>query len=62
MIEFIDRAVAIALEAKPKAGKTVKDFKEFIAKDEATKQKMRELRKDVEAFAVTFPMPGFDDH
>ncbi|KAH9368641.1 hypothetical protein HPB48_004660 [Haemaphysalis longicornis] len=62
VIEFIDRAVAIALEAKPKAGKTVKDFKEFIAKDEATKQKMRELRKDVEAFAVTFPMPGFDDH
>uniref|UniRef100_A0A0K8RCW3 glycine hydroxymethyltransferase n=1 Tax=Ixodes ricinus TaxID=34613 RepID=A0A0K8RCW3_IXORI len=62
VIDFIDRAVTIALEAKPKAGKTVKDFKQFIAKDEETLKKMAALRKDVEAFAVTFPMPGFDDH
>lgn len=61
VIDFIDRAVTIALEAKPKAGKTVKDFKQFIAKDEETLKKMAALRKDVEAFAVTFPMPGFDD-
>ncbi|EEC05609.1 glycine/serine hydroxymethyltransferase, putative, partial [Ixodes scapularis] len=62
VIDFIDRAVTIALEAKPKAGKSFLLLSRiFIAKDEETLKKMAALRKDVEAFAVTFPMPGFDD-
>ncbi|GIY61328.1 serine hydroxymethyltransferase, mitochondrial [Caerostris darwini] len=62
VVEFIHRAVEIALDVKTKAGKTVKEFKAYLETDEAVKEQMKVLRKDVEAFASTFPMPGFSDH
>ncbi|PRD36683.1 UNVERIFIED_CONTAM: Serine hydroxymethyltransferase [Trichonephila clavipes] len=62
VVEFIHRAVEIALDVKTKAGKTVKEFKAYIDTDETVKEQMKLLRKDVEAFASTFPMPGFSDH
>ncbi|GFU39771.1 serine hydroxymethyltransferase, mitochondrial [Trichonephila clavipes] len=62
VVEFIHRAVEIALDVKTKAGKTVKEFKAYIDTDETVKEEMKSLRKDVEAFASTFPMPGFSDH
>ncbi|GIY43246.1 hypothetical protein CEXT_517821, partial [Caerostris extrusa] len=62
VVVFIHRAVEIALDVKTKAGKTVKEFKAYLETDEAVKEQMKLLRKDVEAFASTFPMPGFSDH
>ncbi|XP_015930142.1 serine hydroxymethyltransferase, mitochondrial [Parasteatoda tepidariorum] len=62
VVEFIHRAVLIALEAKPKAGKTVKEFKAFLETDQEIMEKMKLLRTDVEAFASQFPMPGFPEY
>ncbi|XP_021967426.1 serine hydroxymethyltransferase, mitochondrial isoform X2 [Folsomia candida] len=61
VIHLLDKAVAIASDVKSKTDK-LKDFKEFLDKDEATIKSMENLKKEVEAFASTFPMPGFDDH
>ncbi|XP_054709831.1 serine hydroxymethyltransferase, mitochondrial-like [Uloborus diversus] len=62
VVEFIHRAVQIALEVKGKSGQTVKEFKAFLETDEDMKNKVNLLRKDVELFASQFPMPGFHDH
>jgi glycine hydroxymethyltransferase len=43
------------------AGSTVKDFKAKLEEDAAVKTKIASLRAEVEAFALTFPMPGHDD-
>jgi len=61
VIEFIDRAVQIALEVKPRAGKTMKEFKKFVRQDSESQEKIGELKNDVVAFASKFPMPGFDE-
>jgi len=62
VVEFIHRAVEIALDSKSKSGRTIKEFKAFIETDEDIQAKMKSLRTDVEKFASTFPMPGFSDH
>ncbi|XP_074593348.1 serine hydroxymethyl transferase isoform X2 [Brevipalpus obovatus] len=62
VVEFIDEGVNIALRVKPKAGKTVTDFKNFIKSDEQTKQEIQALKQRVNKWASQFPMPGFDDH
>lgn len=54
--EFLDRAVAIALDVQKASGPKLVDFKKALAANEA----VTTLRADVEAFAKTFPMPGFD--
>jgi len=61
VIEFLDKACVIAAEVKSKTDK-LKDYKEFLNKDAATIEKLKQLRKEVEAFASKFPMPGFDEH
>jgi glycine hydroxymethyltransferase len=57
----LDKAVGIASDVKSKTDK-LKDFKEFLEKDEQTIRNMEELKKEVEGFAGAFPMPGFNDH
>ncbi|ORX72442.1 glycine hydroxymethyltransferase [Linderina pennispora] len=55
--EFLHRIVEIADEVQKAAGsKLLKDFL-AAAKDN---DKIVQLQKDVEAFATSFPMPGFD--
>lgn len=61
VVEFFDRAVGIAGEAKAKTGK-LKDYKEFLESDGEVGAKMAELKKQVNQFALQFPMPGFEDH
>lgn len=62
VVYFIDKAVTIALEVKAATGKSLKDFKSHLVQNEATKLKLESLKKEVEDFVSTFPMPGFDDH
>lgn len=55
--EFLHRAVQIALYVQDKAGsKLIKDF--LVALEGNVE--LDHLRKEVEAFAMQFPMPGFD--
>ncbi|KAL7750514.1 glycine hydroxymethyltransferase shm1 [Sorochytrium milnesiophthora] len=58
--EFLHRAVQIALRAQEQAGsKLIKDFVAACSSGEI-KQAVDQLRSEVEAFARSFPMPGFD--
>lgn len=62
---FIDEAVKIVQEVKVQLGKSalsVKGLNIHLAKDEATQKKVSDLRAQVEAFSINFPMPGYDDH
>ena len=54
--EFLHRAAQIALEVQKTSGKLIKDFVVALEGNEQAKQ----LRREVEAFARSFPMPGFD--
>ncbi|KAJ1803008.1 glycine hydroxymethyltransferase shm1, partial [Coemansia sp. RSA 2598] len=55
--ELLHRTVEIATEAQNAAGsKLLKDFMAVAVKS----PKIAELQKEVEAFATSFPMPGFD--
>ncbi|KAJ3344085.1 Serine hydroxymethyltransferase, cytosolic [Gonapodya sp. JEL0774] len=53
--EFLHRAVQLALELQKNA-KLIKDFVVACEKSE----ELAKLRKEVENFATSFPMPGFD--
>lgn len=39
----------------------MKEFKAKLAEDESVKAKISGLQKQVEEFAVQFPLPGFDN-
>ena len=52
--------IAIAIQASC-ASKTLKDFKIKMEEDEEAKKKLAALKSEVEEFALSFPMPGFDD-
>jgi len=60
-VAFIDRAVLIAKEIQSKGGK-LKEFNSIMANDPEINAKCDTLRKEVNKFASTFGMPGFDDH
>jgi len=61
VVEFIDRAVQITLEVQKGCGPTIREFKAKLAGDEEANKKIAELRAEVEAFALAFPMPGYED-
>ncbi|KAJ2797384.1 glycine hydroxymethyltransferase shm1 [Coemansia furcata] len=55
--ELLHRTVEISLEVQNQCGsKMLKDFLAAATKSD----KIAELQKEVEAFATSFPMPGFD--
>ena len=57
---FIDKGFQLALEIK-KVSNTLADFKNKLAEPEYQK-KISLLREEVENFAQSFPMPGYDDY
>lgn len=62
MVELLDEACSVALEAKAKSGKKLVDFKATLENDADIKSKIEGLQKKVNEFSLRFPMPGFDDH
>ena len=60
-MEFFKRAIDITAEAKKQTSK-LKDYKEFLDKNDSIMAKMAALKSEVNQFALQFPMPGFDDH
>ncbi|KAF7240271.1 Serine hydroxymethyltransferase, mitochondrial [Varanus komodoensis] len=59
VVEFIDKGIQIGLDVKKKTSK-LQDFKSFLLEDPEMKQRLSDLRQQVETFARAFPMPGFD--
>lgn len=62
VIELLDEACSIALEAKAKSGKKLVEFKATLENDADIKNKIVGLKSKVNEFSLKFPMPGFDDH
>lgn len=62
VVELLDKACAIALEATAKSGKKLADFKATLVNDPEISGKLKDLQKTVNEFSLKFPMPGFDDH
>ena len=61
--ELIDRAAVIVALAMSKAtSKKLKDFHTTCAQDPEVQSEMLSLRKEVNEYALKYPMPGFDDH
>ena len=63
--EFIDDGVKIAQDATAhlatkEKGQTLAVFKQHLEDNEEIQQRITKLREKVEAFASTFPIPGFD--
>jgi len=58
--EFIHKGLSLAVEIQNSVGPkcTLKKFKEFVYQGEPFKQKIVELRAEVEYFGGRFPMPG----
>ncbi|CAK4076968.1 unnamed protein product [Aphanomyces euteiches] len=54
--EFLHRAAQLCVEIQATTGKKISDFNAALASHAGVKQ----LRADVNAFATTFNMPGFD--
>ena len=61
VVAFVDQAVEIAKIAAGKT-KTIKEYNQFIATDEDINAKCEALKAEVQAFALQFPMPGFENH
>ena len=63
--QFIDEGVKIAQEATAhlasrEKGQTLAVFKQHLEDNEEIQQKITKLREKVEAFASSYPIPGFD--
>lgn len=55
----IELTLEIQRNMNPKA--TLKEFKDELAQNEKYQVKTNEIRKEVEAFAGKFPMPGLPE-
>ena len=60
VVDFIVRAVDIAVEVGQTCGPLTKDFKAALAADETAQKKIAILRGEVNRFAEKYPMPGHD--
>lgn len=61
VVDFIHEGVQLTKKINPKAGKLLKDFKDFCKTDDEFKKESAELRSRIEAFAAKFSMPGFEE-
>ena len=56
--EFLDKALKIALEIQQKSGPKLKDFVKMLEGND----QIAALKLEVNKFATSFPMPGFENH
>lgn len=62
VVDFIDRGLKIAKEAGVVSGPKLVDFKNLLENDDTFKNKVAALRKDVETFSKSFPLPGYPEY
>jgi len=60
VVEFIHKGITLTLEVQQSCGPTLREFKVKLQEQEV-QDKIAVLRKEVEDFAVDFPMPGFEN-
>jgi len=60
VVEFIHKGITLTLEIQQSCGPTLREFKAKVQEQEV-QEKIAVLRKEVEEFAVDFPMPGFEN-
>lgn len=58
--DFIHKGLTFALEVKASCGPALKDFKAKLDTDPECQRKLKELRDQVENFALQFFMPGYE--
>jgi len=59
---MLHSGVQIAIEIRASCtSNTLKDFKIKLEEDVEAKKKLVALQSEVEEFALSFPMPGYDD-
>ena len=61
-MELLNKACEIALDIRSKSGNKFSDFKKACAEDEDVIKRISNLQKEVNDFALQYPMPGFSDH
>lgn len=61
VVDFIDEAVQIALEAKSQT-KKLKEYHDFLESNASMQAHCKSLKSRVMQFAEKFPMPGFENH
>lgn len=62
VVDFIDKALKIAIEANIISGPKLVDFKRVLEEDAGIKTKMTELRNVIEKFSEEFPLPGYEEY
>jgi len=60
VVDFIHKGITLTLEIQQSCGPTLKEFKAKV-KEQEVQVKIAVLRKEVEEYAVNFPMPGFEN-
>jgi len=60
VVEYIDRAVEIALQAQSKS-RLLKEFRAVATSDPDIVSQISKLREEIHEFASSYPMPGSDD-
>ncbi|XP_052263047.1 serine hydroxymethyltransferase-like [Dreissena polymorpha] len=60
IVDFLDKGIKLSKEIQSNCGPTIKEFKTKLEEDEAVRAQISALKAEVEAFAVQFPLPGFD--
>ncbi len=60
MVNFIDLGLQLARDISQAAGPKLADFERLLNQDETFRQRVHDIHQQVEAFAASFPMPGYD--
>lgn len=58
MVDFINRALELALEIQGVSGPKLVDWKKVLTTDDKFKKQVSDLKAEVETFAAQYPMPG----
>ncbi|XP_054284292.1 serine hydroxymethyltransferase-like isoform X1 [Macrosteles quadrilineatus] len=61
VVDFIDRALKLALEAQNLSGPKLVDYKKVVLEDNSIAPKVKSLRREVAEFAGQFPVPSFHE-
>jgi len=61
VVDYIDQGVQIAVEAKTRAPKKLAEYIKFIKSDPETLAKIKPVQEEVQSWARSFPIPGFEE-
>ena len=61
VVDYIHRAWSIALEVQSRSGPKLVNWKKELDENAEMQGKVFALKGEIEAFALQFPLPGYDD-